>query len=401
MGRVIDPGEIWLQTSSIIKNLEEDNRKLQETLPVIQSFESDETLQGESWRGLKAQLAEHNFIIQALITANDSLIEDNQALYSMCGNERLDEDEIEEQIEALEQTMDTFEEMLENYRDLSRNPILALTLGDYLTIQMNGCEDIIDNTQELIREAREKIREIDEYEEKTSGLFKEADTLYQFAEKAISGQGLNWSGNGYVPPQKRVQAGSVNGIDEAVREDIKKVIQESSDGKMKERISEINQKEAYSYERWEKATMEERKQILGSYLLELKGVYDVPIEENIEYFTEIPDENGNVRVGSYRRSENRIRMNEYMLKETKNYSLEKVYEESLDKISHEMRHAYQYYSIEYPERYIVPKVKMEEWDRNFKNYMTVKKDGMVSYKKQPVESDAREFEMIKKGSGAQ
>lgn len=399
MGRVIDPGEIWLQTSSIIKALEEDNRKLEETLPVIRNFESDETLHGEAWSGLKAQLGEHNFIIQALITANDSLIEDNQALYSMCGNERLDEDELEGQIEALESTVDTFAKMLGNYQDLSMNPTLAATLGDYLKIQMNSCEDIIGNTRELIREAGEKIRVIDEYEEKASGLFQKAHTLYQFAQKAILGQGLNWNGKGYIPSSKRVQRDTTNRIDGAVREDIKKLIQESNDGKIKDRINEVNQKEEYSFKRWEKSTVEERKHILESYAVELRAIYDVPIEEKIEYFTELPDENGSIRVGSYRRSENRIKMNEYMLDKNTVYSIETMYEENFDKISHEMRHAYQYFAIENLDKYVIPQEVRKEWDENFKDYKTVQKDGIILYKRQPVELDAHDFEMVKKGLG--
>ena len=36
--------DIWLQTSSIIKNLVEDNKKLQKTLLVIQSFKRNDNL---------------------------------------------------------------------------------------------------------------------------------------------------------------------------------------------------------------------------------------------------------------------------------------------------------------------------------------------------------------------
>lgn len=65
-------------------------------------------------------------------------------------------------------------------------------------------------------------------------------------------------------------------------------------------------------------------------------------------------------------------------------------------VSHELRHAYQHEAIDHPTDYMVSKETIEEWKNNFDNYINSDTD-FEGYRKQPVEADARDFQVSKEG----
>ena len=64
----------------------------------------------------------------------------------------------------------------------------------------------------------------------------------------------------------------------------------------------------------------------------------------------------------------------------------------LETVSHELRHAYQNEAVDYPTKYMVSKETIDTWKKNFKNYISSDK-GYEKYRNQPVEVDAREFQV--------
>ena len=155
-----------------------------------------------------------------------------------------------------------------------------------------------------------------------------------------------------------------------------------SDAERIKRIRElIANSEISDPEKWEKLTVEERKEIirkLASDIAKVLGINEAKI-----VFRDM----GKNIYGSYDRLKREIHINNNLVSDPgQRLNL-------LDTLNHEYRHAFQHDVVLNPEKYpdISPDV-VKAWKNNFANYLPYYLYGFELYAKQPVERDAFEFE---------
>lgn len=165
--------------------------------------------------------------------------------------------------------------------------------------------------------------------------------------------------------------------------------EKAADLAMKKEIWDVLQKEKYSRENWEKASVEERKKILQDYMDELIEIYGLQdVKRKIKWDDDLTYTSSSVTLGQYNHGFHRVTLNEKMLSDDiavwDSYSL-------LGTVSHELRHAYQHEAVDNPTDFMVSKETIDKWDKNFDNY--IDSDDYEKYRNQPVEVDARDFEI--------
>ena len=111
--RIINPGEIKTQTSTMITSLQENNNTLLEIKRVIEDFTFEQELAGDAWEKGKQYMQEGHFsVIQGLVCANDALISAARQYASLVGDERLDEGSLNEKIDILEEQVRTYNRLI-------------------------------------------------------------------------------------------------------------------------------------------------------------------------------------------------------------------------------------------------------------------------------------------------
>ena len=163
--------------------------------------------------------------------------------------------------------------------------------------------------------------------------------------------------------------------------------------------------EKYSKANWEKSNVEERKRILQDYANEAIAVYGLQeVVSTIKWDGGATYTPQSITWGYYSDDDHTITLNERALTDTfsncDSYQL-------LDTVNHEFRHAYQHEAVEHPEDFEVSQDTIEEWKDNFVPGHYIQPDGnsdgsvtpaeQKAYEDQPIEKDAREFEVIPDG----
>ena len=166
--------------------------------------------------------------------------------------------------------------------------------------------------------------------------------------------------------------------------------EKAADEAMKRELATILQDEKYSQEHWDKASVEERKQILQDYMDEVIRVYGLKdVKTQIRWDSDATYTSEEILWGYYSHGSHRVTLNEQALSDNvgnwDSYSL-------LQTVSHELRHAYQHEAVDHPTDYMVSKETIDTWNNNFKNYID-SDDDYRGYYNQTVERDARDFEV--------
>lgn len=155
-------------------------------------------------------------------------------------------------------------------------------------------------------------------------------------------------------------------------------IQENmQDAYMRYEISEILKEDEFSEERWEQASLPERKQILQDLQDRIEKVMGIDIAD-IQYRTDWDD----TIVGGYQFDKNVIGINEKIL-ETGSMGF------LAGSLEHEMRHAYQDAVCENPDGFMVSEKTIASWQENMDHYEENLRNGI--YADQILEKDARQF----------
>ena len=151
--------------------------------------------------------------------------------------------------------------------------------------------------------------------------------------------------------------------------------QEAQDQLMREQINALFTEERFSKSRWEKGDINEKQRMLNELKDELNRIYGTNITKpvNIDY-------NDTSTYGYYSDSRREITITKYAIDK---YS----FEENMDTMVHEMRHAYQHEVIRHPENYSVNEETVQAWINNTTNYTS----GGSDYRTQPLEQDAWDF----------
>ncbi len=166
--------------------------------------------------------------------------------------------------------------------------------------------------------------------------------------------------------------------------------EKAADAAMKRRLWNVLQDEKYSQEHWEKASVEERKQILQDYMDQVIVIYGLKdVDRTIIWDKNATYTPTRITWGSYTHDTHTVRLNERALSDSvgnwDSYDL-------LETVSHELRHAYQHEAVDHPTDYMVTAETIATWKDNFDHYIRPEVD-RTGYRNQPVEVDARDFQV--------
>lgn len=172
-------------------------------------------------------------------------------------------------------------------------------------------------------------------------------------------------------------------VDTGVWNNSEKANRIRNDKAMAKELKKLIESDRYSKSTWKKASVEERKQILRELFAEMQSIYGVSLYGiRIE---PIKAPQGYIAYGQFIEGIDIIRINESLLSDSK------YYEDIMETMAHEMRHAYQYAVKTNPENYEVDAETVEEWRNNYADYKDAEDDGYEAYRNQPIERDARRF----------
>lgn len=187
------------------------------------------------------------------------------------------------------------------------------------------------------------------------------------------------------------------GTRDAAKGEVTSAQKRQMDYYMQQEMQELLGEERYSRETWERASLEERKEILNEYLQELTVVMGLPMG-TIQYINEKGTSNGYL-MGSYSAGTNQININEWVLENGGKNQITDSYE-LLTTVAHEMRHAYQQAACDHPEWFIVSGETIRSWQESIDNHRNQDgfmeegmnaQDAYQAYRNQTIERDARWF----------
>lgn len=166
--------------------------------------------------------------------------------------------------------------------------------------------------------------------------------------------------------------------------------EKAADMAMKWELWNILQDEKYSQETWDNSSVDERKHILQDYMDEVIKIYGLEdVKPKIEWDSEATYSASSITWGYYSHGKHSVTLNEQALTDSlgnwDSYEL-------LETVSHELRHAYQHEAIDHPTKYMVSKETIDVWKDNFDHYIN-SDDDYSGYRAQPVEVDARDFQV--------
>lgn len=163
--------------------------------------------------------------------------------------------------------------------------------------------------------------------------------------------------------------------------------EKAADEAMKKQLWQVLQDEKYSPENWDNSSIEERKKILQDYMNEVIKIYGLKdVNPNIVWDSNATYTENKITWGSYNDSSRKVKLNVNALTDSvgnwDSYNL-------LATVSHELRHAYQHEAMRHPTRYMVSKETLDKWRQRYIS----PSENYDAYRAQPVEVDAREFEV--------
>lgn len=193
MGLKLNPAILKNQAQSIIDNLKEDNQSLLHVLDTIEQFTGNTDLKSDAWDNMKAQLSNHEAVIQGLICANDMVIQNSMTLCGSIGNEKLDEDELKDQIERLETANNNLSGIKASLESCIKS---TASIGSDVSGLYNAIANynlIIQLNDKKIKDLEEKIQKLYQIETQTNSLYSDAESLYSSTESGITAIKKAWN----------------------------------------------------------------------------------------------------------------------------------------------------------------------------------------------------------------
>lgn len=172
--------------------------------------------------------------------------------------------------------------------------------------------------------------------------------------------------------------------------------QREQDIYMQKEIEKIGKEKRFSKKNWNKASLEERKNILEEYIQKIAVVMGLDIASINFFYAE--SEDGYATRGYYSSDDGTININEWVINEGDTNGFSSY--ASFSTIVHEMRHAYQDAACKDHEKFVVTEETVEKWEKSFEEYKSseeFEQEGMSEeeayeqYRSQEVERDARSF----------
>ena len=160
---------------------------------------------------------------------------------------------------------------------------------------------------------------------------------------------------------------------------------------MKKQMKDVLRDSKYSKWNWEHSSIEERKRILQDYMNEVIRIYGLQdVDTTIHWDPEATYEQSKITWGYYSPDYQTVTLNESVL--SGRYGNWDSYD-LLETIGHELRHAYQHEAVNHPDRFTVSQGTLDTWSHNFDNYLDADTYGFEAYRNQPIEVDARDFQV--------
>ena len=126
-------------------------------------------------------------------------------------------------------------------------------------------------------------------------------------------------------------------------------------------------------------------------VIRIYGLKDV--RPNINWDSNLTYSNTSATLGQYTDNNHTVTLNERVLSDRisnwDSYLL-------LATVSHELRHAYQHEAVKHPTDFMVSEETLKTWKNNFDHYVKPSQN-YQRYRDQPVEVDARNFEVTRDG----
>lgn len=175
---------------------------------------------------------------------------------------------------------------------------------------------------------------------------------------------------------------SANGVrNQLLNTEITRKMEKVHDFKLRTQAHDYLKREQYSKEKWETLSVDQKKASLTAMVGDLNRLLGTNISGNIEFYHDATRRSR----GQYVHGEKKVRINEcYLIGDTS----WRIYQT----VIHEMRHAYQHYAVENPDKVNVSKETIAKWKENFENYKSPKNGcSFEEYISQPIEWDAKNF----------
>lgn len=203
MGRVIKPSEIQNQVESIKIAIEKNKTVLTEAYAVIHSFMEENALQGVTWSGMKDQMAAHDAVIRGLMCMIDELVAKGMNLVSECGVEELDEDLLEAQLASLRNEMSVYQGHIDQYASLMQNESYIPAYRQAAAAEVQKYQSLMNNTNETIQIANQKLDEIDRIDSATRDLMATVEVIKAETDQGMLYLSSSWNGTGFTPAMGR------------------------------------------------------------------------------------------------------------------------------------------------------------------------------------------------------
>lgn len=192
MGLKLNPAILKDQAQSIIDNLKGDNQSLLHVLDTIEQFTGNTDLKSVAWDNMKAQLNNHEAVIQGLLCANEMVIQNSVTLCGSIGDEKLDEDELKDQIEHLEIANNNLSGIKISLESCIKS---TASIGGDVSGLYNAVANynlIIQLNDRKIEDLEEKIQKLYQIETQTNSLYSDAEALYSSVESGITAIKKSW-----------------------------------------------------------------------------------------------------------------------------------------------------------------------------------------------------------------
>ncbi len=204
MGYRLDPNEVVSFSSRVKGTLTNDNGTYGKIEKAIELFGGNQELQGEGWSTLKMQLMNHQTVLRGLICINEMMAAANEEFSAVSGNEKLDEDKIQQGIIDLEIARnqchverDRYEELI-NMRQSSYLLIdIAPLTMIYYKIRINDLDQEINLLSIMLGTLYEKKQKLTDIINGTKNLYDEVESLCASVSEGVQALKNSWTGNGY------------------------------------------------------------------------------------------------------------------------------------------------------------------------------------------------------------
>lgn len=260
---------------------------------------------------------------------------------------------------------------------------------NHLAVSGNGAEQIKQTLARLHEKAMDEAAHMEHF----GDALRQMVQLYSECENRIAGQEL------YAAESEENSTGTekrgffkrfwdwICGNDPDTKYTATSDEQErAADREFQEQISALMESDRFSEERWDNASVEERKQMLEDYMNEVADILGVDVRSQVDFINKAP-EDGKILMGQYSHDSRTVSINSYVLENRSAASSYVLF----TTIVHELRHAYQHSAVDHPDRYRVSKETIDSWKESFRTYGKEQKKGYDSYRNIVVEQDARAF----------